>query len=55
MSLGDEQDQKAIGEWLYDLNQKYSGHFGEIIMFPPIKDPFYAGLFFVGEKAIFEK
>jgi hypothetical protein len=28
-----------------------SGHFGEIIMFPPGKDPLYAGLFLPVRKA----
>ena len=44
MSLGDKQGQRANGGWHNDLKWG-SGHFGEIMMFPPKKDPLNAGLF----------
>jgi hypothetical protein len=45
MSLGDEPGQNANGDWHNDQKKGYSGHFGEIIMLPPTRDPLYAGLF----------
>ncbi len=56
MSLGDEHGHKANGVRRYDLSLQCSavhcsGHFGEIIMFPPGTDPLYAGLFLPVNKA----
>ena len=42
--------------WLADWPwSRCSGHFGEIMMFTPTKDPFNAGLFFACKRAIFWK